>query len=73
LNADPASLSTAEALERDYSINLRIESVVATDADIFTGVESRPPLANEDAPRRDPLAGEALYTQPLANTVSAVS
>ena len=44
------------ALKNNLSVHEGEQSIVTTDSDLIARVELRPPLANDDCPRRNPLA-----------------
>ena len=49
------------------------ERVVRSETDVQTGMEARPPLADEDAAAGDELAAEALDAQHLRIRVATVA
>ena len=59
--------------ELHRAFDQREERVIAADADVLTGVELRPALADDDIPREHVLAAETLDAEALRIGVPAVA
>src|SRR5690606_37916769 len=69
----PDVVSRALLAELDAAINLRVERVVAAEADVHARMEDRAALADEDVPRAHQFAAEALDAQALGLRVASVA
>jgi hypothetical protein len=67
------SSGSAFILELHDTGNLCEQRIVFADADIQTGLELRPSLANEDRTTRHELARKPLDSEPLGVTIAAVA
>src|SRR5438034_4530016 len=63
----------APSLEADVAVDLREQGVVPAPTDVEAGLESRPPLAYQDAATADELATEALDAEHLRIRVATVA
>ena len=65
--------ATASVLEGDNPVGCREEGIVATAADVLTGLERRASLAHQDRPALYELAAEALDAEALGFAVTAIA
>jgi hypothetical protein len=64
-NADDAPIVRAADIEADQTIGEGEKSVIASDADIVSGMKLRAPLADDDRARANRLTAVHLDTQAL--------
>src|SRR5215216_3812387 len=68
-----APLGTGNRLEPHHAVDLGIDRVVLTDADILTDPELRSALANDDRSRANELAVSPFDAEPFRLAITTVS